>query len=110
MRRDWAKLFGRQLAKLRKTQKLKQHELEEKIGSGPQYISHLETGRSKPSFDNIFQLAEALDVPPMELFFEAGLDEKKDIIRKRIENLLDRCDEKELRRVYRLILVSLEKP
>ncbi len=108
MRRDWAKLFGKQLAKLRKAKGLKQHELEEKIGSGPQYVSHLERGRSKPGFENIFQLAEALDVSPMELFFVEGLDDKKEALRKRIEELLDQCDEKQLRKLYRLILVSLE--
>jgi transcriptional regulator with XRE-family HTH domain len=108
MRRDWGKLFGKQLAKLRRAKGLKQHELEEKIGSGPQYVSHLETGRSKPGFDNIFQIAEALDVSPMELLYVAGLDDKKELLRKRIENLLDRCDEKQLRKLHRLILVSLE--
>jgi transcriptional regulator with XRE-family HTH domain len=108
MRRDWAKLFGKQLAKLRKAKGLKQHQLEEKIGSGPQYVSHLETGRSKPGFENIFELAEALDVSPMELFFVEGLDDKKEVLRRRIEELLNRCDEKQLRKVYRLILVSLE--
>ena len=69
MRRDWAKLFGKQLAKLRRLKGMKQHKLEETIGSGPQYVSHLETGRSKPSFDNIFEIAEALDGPAMDLFF-----------------------------------------
>ena len=108
MRRDWGKLFGKQLAKLRKAKGLKQHELEEKIGSGPQYVSHLETGTSKPSLDNIFQLAEALNVSPMELFFVEGLDEKKEILHRRIEHVLDGCDEKQLRKLYRLMLVSLE--
>ena len=87
---------------------MKQHKLEEKIGSGPQYVSHLETGRSKPSFDNIFEIAEALDGSAMDLFFAEGLDDKQEVLRKRIENLLDRCDEKQLRKLYRLILVSLE--
>ena len=108
MRRDWPKLFGKQLARLRKAKGFKQHELEEKIGSGPQYVSHLETGTSKPSLDNILQLAEALNVSPMEMFFVEGLDDKKETLRKRIESLLDRCDEKQLRKVYRLLLVSLE--
>jgi transcriptional regulator with XRE-family HTH domain len=108
MRRDWAKLFGKQLAKLRRVRGMKQHKLEEKIGSGPQYVSHLETGRSKPSFDNIFEIAEALDGSAMDLFFAEGLDVKQEVLRKRIENLLDRCDEKQLRKLYRLILVSLE--
>jgi len=108
MRRDWGKLFGKQLARVRKAKGLKQHELEDKIGRGPQYVSHLETGTTTPSLDNIFQLAEALNVSPMELFFVEGLDDKKEVLRRRIELLLDRCDEKQLRKLCRLILVSLE--
>lgn len=108
MRRDWAKLFGKQLSKVRKAKGLKQHVVEEKIGSGPQYVSHLETGRSKPGFDNIFEIAEALDSSAMDLFFVAGLDDKKEVLRRRIDNVLDRCDEERLRKIYRLILVALE--
>lgn len=108
MRRDWAKLFGRQLARVRRAKGVKQHELEDKIGSGPQYVSHLETGRSKPSFDNIFEIADALDGSAADLFFLDGLDDRKEALRRRIENLLERCDEKQLRKIYRLILVSLE--
>lgn len=108
MRRDWAKLFGKQLARLRRAKDVKQHKLEEKIGSGPQYVSHLETGRSKPSFDNIFEIAEALDSSAMDLFFLEGLDDKREVLRRRIDSVLDRCDEAQLRKIYRLILVSLE--
>lgn len=109
MRRDWAKIFGKQLATLRRAKGLKQHELEEKIGSGPQYVSHIETGRSKPGFDSIFELAEGLDSSPMELFFTTGLDDNKEALRKRIESLLNRCNEEQLRKIYRIMLVSLEK-
>lgn len=108
MQRDWAKLFGKQLSKVRKAKGLKQHQVEEKIGSGPQYLSHLETGRSKPGFDNIFEIAQALDGSAIDLFFVEGLDDKKEVLRRRIESLLDRCDEKRLRKIYRLILVALE--
>ena len=109
MRRDWGKLFGKQLAKLRNAKRLKQHELEERMGTGAQYVSHLETGRNKPGFENIFEIAEGLNVSPMELFFMAGLDDSKDVLRKRIETLLDSCNEEDLRKIYRMMLVSLEK-
>lgn len=108
MARDWAKIFGRQLSKVRRAKGLKQHEVEDRIGSGPQYLSHLETGTSKPSFDNIFELAEALDTSAADLFFVEGVDDKREIIRRRIHELLERCDENSLRKIYRLILVALE--
>jgi transcriptional regulator with XRE-family HTH domain len=109
MSRDWSELFRKQLATLREAKGLKQHELEEKIGRGPQYVSHIETGVHKPGFEMIFELAEGLDVSPMELFFMAGLDDNKQVLRRRIDSLLDRCDEEQLRRLFRLILVSLER-
>lgn len=109
MKRDWTKLFGEQLARIRKAKGIKQHELEERIGRSAHYVSHLETGSSKPSFDNIFELAEGLRVSPMELFFAAGIDDSKDVIRKRIQDILDHCDEEQLRIAYRLLLISLER-
>jgi transcriptional regulator with XRE-family HTH domain len=109
MRRNWAKLFGKQLAKLRHAKGVKQHELEDKIGSGAQYVSHLETGRSKPSFDNVFELADALDVSPMDLLFVQGVDDDQDALRKRIDTLMKSCSEDQLRKIYRLLLVCLEE-
>lgn len=109
MKRDHTKQFGQQLAKVRKSKRLKQHELEEKIGKEEHYVSHLETGSSKPAFDRIFELAEGLDVSPMELFFFAGIDDNKEVLLKRIHNFLEKCDESQLRRAYRLLLVSLER-
>ena len=109
MRRDWAKSFGKQLAKVRSAKRIKQHQLEDKIGSGPQYVSHIETGRSKPSFDNLFELADALNVSPMDLFFVEGIDDDEAVLRKRIENLTKECNAEQLRKVYRLLLICLEK-
>jgi transcriptional regulator with XRE-family HTH domain len=109
MRRHWAKLFGKQLANVRKAKGVKQHELEDKIGSGPKYISHLETGRSKAGFDNIFEIADALDSSASDLFFLEGLDDRKEVLQRRIQDLLGGCDERRLRKIYRLILVALEK-
>jgi transcriptional regulator with XRE-family HTH domain len=109
MRRDRAKSFGKQLAKIRSAKRLKQHQLEDKIGRGPQYVSHLETGRSKPAFDNLFELAEALDVAPMDLFFLQGIDDDEATLRRRIDSLTKGCSADELRKIYRLLLVCLEK-
>jgi transcriptional regulator with XRE-family HTH domain len=109
MHRNWARLFGKQLARLRNAKKVKQHQLEDKIGRGAQYISHLETGRSKPGFNNVFELAEALDVSPMDLLFVHGLDDNADVLRKRIDTLVKTCSEDQLRKIYRILLVCLEK-
>ena len=109
MKRNQTKLFGKQLARVRKSKGVKQHELEERIGKEGHYVSHLETGTSKPAFDRIFELADGLDVSPMELFFFAGIDDNKEILRKRIDDLLEKCDEVQLRKAFRLLLVSFER-
>lgn len=108
MRRHWAKLFGKQLANVRRAKRIKQHELEDRIGRGTQYVSHLETGRSNPSFDNVFEIAEALDTSASDLFFVEGVDDRREILERRIRELLSGCDEKQLRKIYRLILTFLE--
>jgi len=109
MSRDWAQLFRTQLARLRESKGLTQPGLSEKIGRGQQYVGHIETGVHQPAFEMIFELAEGLDVSAMELFFADGLDDDKATLRRRIDTCLDRCDEEQLRRIYRLILVSFEK-
>jgi transcriptional regulator with XRE-family HTH domain len=109
MNRDWAQLFRTQLARLRDSKGLTQPGLSEKIGRGQQYVGHIETGVHQPAFEMIFELAEGLDLSPMELFFVEGLDDNKEELRRRIDTFLDRCDEEHLRRIYRLMLVSFEK-
>jgi transcriptional regulator with XRE-family HTH domain len=42
--------------------KLSQSELAERAGLQPSAVSHFETGRRSPSFDNLRRLADALDV------------------------------------------------
>lgn len=108
MPQDWAKLFGKQLANVRNAKRMKQHRLEDKIGRGAQYISHLETGRNKPGFDNIFEIAEALDSSPSDLFFVEGVDDRREVLQRRIQELLSGRDEEQLRKIYRLILTFLE--
>ena len=50
------------LRKIRESKKLSQTELAEKSGFQPSAISHFETGRRSPSFDNLKKLADALSV------------------------------------------------
>jgi transcriptional regulator with XRE-family HTH domain len=42
--------------------RLSQSELAERAGLQPSAVSHFETGRRSPSFDNLRRLADALDV------------------------------------------------
>lgn len=54
--------FGNRLRQAREKKLLSQAELAEKTGFQPSAISHFESGRRAPSFDNLRKLADALSV------------------------------------------------
>jgi transcriptional regulator with XRE-family HTH domain len=109
MSQDWGVLFRKQLALLREAKGLSQVELSEIIGVGQQYIGHVETGRIKtPPLKKMKKLANALGVSVGDLFFIEGLDDNADILRSRIHRLAETKDVNQLRKFYRLMLVSLE--
>lgn len=54
--------FPKRLLAARELRKLSQTELAEHAGFQPSAISHFETGRRSPSFDNLKRLADALNV------------------------------------------------
>jgi transcriptional regulator with XRE-family HTH domain len=106
-------LFRKRLVLLRRARGLTQQELERRIGkleTEAGYISRIETGAIEtPPFEVIDKIAQELNVDVLELFFGHGLDQNAEQLRKRISNLLASQDIAQLRRIYRLILVSLEK-
>jgi len=54
--------FGDTLRETRQRKELSQSDLAEKAGLQPSAISHFESGRRMPSFDNMKKLADALTV------------------------------------------------
>lgn len=108
-----SEIFRRRLALLRRARGLTQHELEARIGkveTEAGYISRLETGGiSTPPFEIIDKIAKELDVRVEELFFGDGLDGDAELFRQSISRMLASQDTAKLRKIYRLILVSLEK-
>lgn len=57
-----AEEFAERLRMAREAKGLSQTELAERTGFQPSAISHFETGRRSPSFDNLRRLADALSV------------------------------------------------
>jgi transcriptional regulator with XRE-family HTH domain len=109
MSRDLGVLFRKRLALLREAQGITQPKLAERIGAGPQYISHLETGRIKtPPWDKLRKLAAELNVSVSDFFFVEGLDDNLEVLRTKIHKLAETDDVKLLRRYYRLMLVARE--
>ena len=110
MSRDLGVLFRKRLASLRQAQDFTQPKLSEMIGAGHQYIGHVETGRIKmPPWDKMKKIARALNVSMSDLFLLEGVDDNVEELRTKIQRLAETNDVKQLRKYYRLMLVSREK-
>jgi len=110
MSRDLGVLFRKRLASLRQAQDLTQPKLSEMIGAGHQYIGHVETGRIKmPPWDKMKKIARALNVSMSDLFLLEGVDDNVEELRTKIHRLAETNDVRQLRKYYRLMLVSREK-
>jgi transcriptional regulator with XRE-family HTH domain len=80
------------------------------IGAGPQYVGHVETGRIKtPAWERMKRLARALNVSMSDLLYVEGIDDNAETLRSKIQRLAQTNDVEQLRRYYRLMLVSREK-
>jgi transcriptional regulator with XRE-family HTH domain len=62
------RVFGDRIRALRHDRGLSQERLAELAGVHRTYLSSLERGERNVSLDNIYAIAEALGVPPAELF------------------------------------------
>jgi transcriptional regulator with XRE-family HTH domain len=62
--------FGNRVRARRHQLQLSQEVLAERAGIHRTYVSNLEGGKRNVSLDNILRLAEALEVPPGQLFVD----------------------------------------
>lgn len=65
---DAQKLFGKRLTELRKAKGWSQEALSLESGIARSYLGGVERGQRNIALVNICRLAEALEVPPAELF------------------------------------------
>jgi transcriptional regulator with XRE-family HTH domain len=102
--------FRLRLAMLREARHITQHDLESRIGKETGYISRVETGRIEtPPFEMIQKIADVLQLDVGEFFFIEGLEESSEELVAAINAILPQGNAKELRKIYRLILVNQEK-
>ena len=92
---DVKKIFGSNLKKYRKSAKITQEELAEKIGITPQHLSLIETGATFVSAELIENVSSALNVSISSLFFsqeeitgsESFISEIENIIHEELESV-----------------------
>lgn len=72
---DIVKVFGNNIKKYRKEQKLSQEKLAEKCNLHRTYISAIECYKRSISLENIQRLANALEIETYKLFLECDKNE-----------------------------------
>lgn len=104
----WDKLFGQRVRAVRTSLGLKQRTVANRIGIEEKHLGRIERGERRPSFELIFDLAEAMDVAPRVLF-EFDRDESNPaVLQKRIGAFLGKCNPQQLQQAYRLLKSLLE--
>jgi len=96
-------LVGRRLRELRKKRRLTQERLAEKASVDLKYLGSIERGSENPTIGTLEKLATALSVKVSQMLeFEHQL--KGEIsLRRRIGQMLDKCDEQELQIILKII-------
>ncbi len=88
---------------MRKKRGLSQERLAEGAGISTQYVSNIERGKENPTIGTLEKLASALLVKAHQILdFEHELTGKR-LLRKRIGQVLNTCDEKELQVILKLV-------
>ena len=72
-----AKDFALRLARLRTQKGVTARDMSLSMGQNPNYINHIETGRTLPSLTGVFYICEYLGVTPAEFFDMDNKNPKK---------------------------------
>lgn len=89
------RLIGSRIKHLRKSKRLSQEELSEKVGMSSKYLSSIELGKENPTLDTFMKLAQALNIEIFELFNYAQ-DKTLQESRKLLLDLIKNSDKEKL--------------
>ena len=97
-------VFGGKVRELRETMGLSREELAERAEYSPQNLAKIEAGERFVTADALERLAKVLKAPPEEFF--AASDKTpvgKSPVRKKLDKLLDRQDERRLEMIFDVV-------
>lgn len=97
MEKSTKELLGVRIKELRKTRRLSQEQLSEKIDIDPKHLSRIEVGKSFPSLDTLEKLANALQVDLKDFFEFAHEAKNAKELKETIRDLLNEADEEHLK-------------
>ena len=96
-------LLGKRVRELRKKRGLTQEQLAEKANVDVKFLGNIERGTENPTVGTLQKLAGALAVKAHQILsFEHEIQGER-LLRRRITQILDKCDEKELHTIFKLV-------
>ena len=95
-------LLGARIKELRKSRRLSQEQLSEKIDIDPKHLSRIEVGKSYPSLNTLERIAKTLGVEIRDIFEFMHLKRGKELA-ENINRLIKEADEEKLRLIYKII-------
>lgn len=99
-------LLGLKIRTIRKSKKITQEMLSEKIDISPRQMVKIEMGQAYPSLETLKKIASALNVPIQSLF-ENDYYESPEILKEKIRQKLEILNEKNIRFLY-LVAANLD--
>ncbi|MDO5436709.1 MAG: helix-turn-helix transcriptional regulator [bacterium] len=93
------KLLGKRLQEIRKTRKLTQEQVAERVGMETSSISNVENGKYYPSAENLDKILNILDVKPGEVFAFESLRPVEELIDEMFDSMKN--NEKLARLMYK---------
>ncbi|MBO4726893.1 MAG: helix-turn-helix transcriptional regulator [Spirochaetaceae bacterium] len=96
---DYFDIFRMNMKYYREQRNMNQSELAIQANSSNGMIGNIESGRAKPSFDNIIKIAAALEVHPADLFLRNAsttVNNTKNLLRTKLMPQIESFIEKEL--------------
>lgn len=100
-------MLGARIRELRKHKGLTQEQLAEALGIDQKHMSRIELGKSYPSLDRLVKIADALKVALPNLFEFMHMEDREDR-GDQIQDMLRLLDEKDQRRVYKIVKAFLD--
>lgn len=96
---DYFDMFRMNMKYYREQRNMNQSELAIQANSSNGMIGNIESGRAKPSFDNIIKIAAALEVHPADLFLRNAsttVNNTKNLLRTKLLSQIEGFIDKEL--------------
>ena len=99
---DVAALIGIRIRTMRKSKGMSQEKLAEKCGLHPTYIGQVERGEKNVTVNNVYRVAEALNVGLDEMFQGIGKKAHEAVLANELIDLLSECNKNQQKALIKI--------